>query len=103
MKWRGYVHHSFRIPNIFFQFLVLLLSRGNCSEMFYERTNIQINKIVILVVTEDGTVQEFIKDKKDYLLLLDKELEKYYNTNNLKEISQGSDDNVVRLNMPDWG
>ena len=73
------------------------------SEMFYERTNIQINKVVILVVTEDGTVQEFIKDKKDYLLLLDKELEKYYNTNNLKEISQGSDDNVVRLNMPDWG
>ena len=73
------------------------------SEMFYERTNIQINKIVILVVTEDGTVQEFIKDKKDYLLLLDKELEKYYNTNNLKEISQGSDNNVVRLNMPDWG
>ena len=71
--------------------------------MFYERTNIQINKIVILVVTEDGTVQEFIKDKKDYLLLLDKELEKYYNTNNLKEISQGSDNNVVRLNMPDWG
>ena len=38
--------------------------------MFYERTGIQINRIVILVVTEDGTVQQFIKDKKDYLLLL---------------------------------
>ena len=38
------------------------------SEMFYERTGIQINRIVILVVTEDGTVQQFIKDKKDYLL-----------------------------------
>ncbi len=73
------------------------------SEMFYERTGIQINRIVILVVTEDGTVQQFIKDKKDYLLHLDKELERYYNTDNLKEISQGSDNNVVRLNMPDWG
>ena len=60
------------------------------SEMFYERTGIQINRIVILVVTEDGTVQQFIKDKKDYLLSPDKELERYYNTDNLKELSQGS-------------
>ena len=37
------------------------------AEMFEERTGIEINQIVILVVTEDGTVQEFIKEKKDYL------------------------------------
>jgi genome maintenance exonuclease 1 len=37
------------------------------AEMFEERTGIEINQIVILVVTEDGLVQEFVKDKKDYL------------------------------------
>jgi uncharacterized spore protein YtfJ len=35
--------------------------------MFQERTGIEINQIVILVVTEDGLVQEFVKDKNDYL------------------------------------
>ena len=47
--------------------------------MYQERTQEQINQIVILVVTEDGTVQEFIKDKKTYLHLLDKEIGLYYN------------------------
>ena len=37
------------------------------AEMFYERTGIEIKQIVILVVTEDGTVQEFIKEKEPYL------------------------------------
>ena len=37
------------------------------AEMFGERTGIEISQIVILVVTEDGTVQEFIKDKQEYL------------------------------------
>ena len=40
------------------------------AEMFEERTGIEINQIVILVVTEDGIVQEFIKTKQDYLPLL---------------------------------
>ena len=40
------------------------------AEMFEERTGIEINQIVILVVTEDGSVQEFIKTKHDYLPLL---------------------------------
>jgi len=40
------------------------------AEMFEERTGLPINQIVILVVTEDGVVQEFIKDKSDYLPLL---------------------------------
>ena len=37
------------------------------AEMFGERTGIEISQVVILVVTEDGTVQEFIKDKNNYL------------------------------------
>ena len=40
------------------------------AEMFEERTGIEINQIVILVVTEDGIVQEFVKTKHDYLPLL---------------------------------
>ena len=73
-----------------------------------------VSTILQLIKLPDGTFKvlvegikraslENIKDKKDYLLHLDKELERYYNTDNLKEISQGSDNNVVRLNMPDWG
>ena len=38
--------------------------------MLEERTNINISQVVILVVTEDGTVQEFIKDKAPYLRML---------------------------------
>ena len=41
------------------------------AEMFGERTGIEINQVVILVVTEDGTVQEFVKDKKEYLPMLE--------------------------------
>ena len=37
------------------------------AEMFSELTGIDISQVVILVVTEDGTVQEFIKDKSDFL------------------------------------
>ena len=37
------------------------------AEMFGERTGIEISQVVILLVTEDGTVQEFIKDKHNYL------------------------------------
>ena len=40
------------------------------AEMFEERTGIEINQICILVVTEDGIVQEFVKNKKEYLPLL---------------------------------
>jgi len=37
------------------------------AEMFTELTGIDTDQIVILVVTEDGTVQEFIKKKSNYL------------------------------------
>ena len=40
------------------------------AEMFEERTGIPIQQIVILVVTEDGVVQEFIKEKTEYLPML---------------------------------
>ena len=57
-----------------------LLHTGSAyAEMYQERTLQEIEQIVILVVTEDGTVQEFVK-KHQYLHLLDKELNMYYNT-----------------------
>ena len=37
------------------------------AEMFSELTGIDISQVVILVVTEDGTVQEFIRHKCDFL------------------------------------
>ena len=40
------------------------------AEMFEERTKISIDQVVILVVTEDGVVQEFVKNKTEYLPLL---------------------------------
>ena len=40
------------------------------AEMFEERTGIAITQIVVLVVTEDGLVQEFVKEKTEYLPLL---------------------------------
>ena len=41
------------------------------AEMFEERTGIEINQICILVVTADGIVQEFVKDKKEYVPLIE--------------------------------
>jgi len=49
------------------------------AEMFEEMTGTPIKQIVILVVTENGTVQEFIKDKDEYLPLLEETLEEWYN------------------------
>ena len=40
------------------------------AEMFEERTGIGINQVAILVITEDGVVQEFVKDKTEYLPML---------------------------------
>ena len=40
------------------------------AEMFEERTGKPIDQIVILVVTEDGVVQEFVKTKHDYIPML---------------------------------
>ena len=40
------------------------------AEMFEELTGIKTSQVVILVVTEDGTVQEFVKSKEDFLVRL---------------------------------
>ena len=48
--------------------------------MYEERTGTSIDQIVILVVTEDGEVQEFVKDKKDYLPLLTESIVAFNNT-----------------------
>ena len=40
------------------------------AEMYEERTGKSIDQIVILVVTEDGVVQEFVKTKHDYIPML---------------------------------
>ena len=50
------------------------------AEMFEELTGQPINQIVILVVTEDGIVQEFIKDKKEYIPLLKETVNEWYKT-----------------------
>ena len=51
------------------------------AEMFEERTGIEINQVVILVVTVDGTVQEFRRDKKDYLIMLEDAVTEWSITN----------------------
>ena len=51
------------------------------AEMFQERTGIVITRVVILVVTEDGTVQEFVKNKYDYLDALTETVTEWRNQN----------------------
>ena len=47
------------------------------AEMYEERTGIPTDQIIILVVTEDGVVQEFIKSKQDYLPLLEEAINEF--------------------------
>ena len=47
------------------------------AEMFEERTGTPIEQVVILVVTEDGQVQEFVKKKHEYLPLLVETIEQF--------------------------
>ena len=51
------------------------------SEMFHERTGISTSQVVILVVSEDGTVQEFIKNKHNYLNDLSEAIEEWSTQN----------------------
>lgn len=57
--------------------------------MFEERTGIEINQICILVVTQDGEVQEFVKDKKEYLPLL------------VETIAEWEEKNIVGIVSPE--
>ena len=51
--------------------------------MFEERTGIEINQICILVVTEDGVVQEFVKDKTEYIPLLSDTIKEWEEKNEM--------------------
>ena len=61
------------------------------AEMFEELTGISTNQVVILVVTEDGTGQEFVKQKSDYIDLL------------VDAISDWREQNVIRKNIATVG
>ena len=47
------------------------------SLMFEERTGQTVEQCVILVITQDGTVQEFIKQRDDYIPLLNNAIEEW--------------------------
>ena len=53
------------------------------AEMFGERTGIMVDQVVILVITEDGTVQEFVKDKHDYLGFLSEAVQDWRKENEI--------------------
>ena len=55
-------------------------------EMFEERYGLAINQIAILIVTEDGTVQTFVKDKKDYLPLLQPVIDNFWKEQELDKL-----------------
>ena len=59
------------------------------AEMFHARTGIEIDQVVILVVTEDCTVQEFVKDKEPYIDLLNESLAEWRNQNETPNINNG--------------
>ncbi len=59
------------------------------AEMFEERTGNGVNQVVILVVTEDGTVQEFIKEKYDYLDSLTESVTEWRNQNETPNNNNG--------------
>ena len=63
------------------------------AEMFGERTGIIINQVVILVVTEDGTVQEFVKNKHDYLDFLSEAVQDWRKDNEIP--TDGIDDDRI--------
>ena len=47
-------------------------------EMYEERFGTPINQVVILIVTEDGAIQIFKKDKSSYLPLLQPAIDEFY-------------------------
>ena len=47
-------------------------------EMFEERYGQAIDQIAVLIVCEDGTRQTFVKDKKDYLPLLQPAIDEFW-------------------------
>ncbi len=60
------------------------------AEMYEERTGTEIEQIVILCVTEDGTVQEFVKEKFDYLDALTETVTEWRNQNEASSSNTGN-------------
>ena len=69
------------------------------AEMFEERTGLETSQIVILVVTEDGTVQEFVKNKQDYLPMLEESMNEW---SKLNETPINNDGDVSNRGLPDY-
>ena len=67
------------------------------AEMFEERTGLKTDQIVILVVTEDGTVQEFIKNKQDYLPMLEESINEWSKSNETSSNIYAGDVSSSRL------
>jgi hypothetical protein len=55
--------------------------RGTAVHELEERYGLAINQIAILIVTEDGAIQTFVKDKKDYLPLLQPAIDDFWEKN----------------------
>ena len=69
------------------------------AEMFEERTGIETEQVVILVVTEDGTVQEFVKNKQEFLPMLEEAVTKWRSTN---ETSINNDGDVSNRGLSEY-
>ena len=59
------------------------------AEMYEERTGTEINQIVILCVTEDGSVQEFVKEKYDFLEMITESVAEWREKNETPSINNG--------------
>ena len=59
------------------------------AEMYEERTGTEINQIVILCVTEDGTVQEFVKEKYDFLDMITESVAEWREKTETPSINNG--------------
>ena len=68
------------------------------GEMFKEQTGIEISQVVILVVTEDGTVQEFAKEKNDYLNALSEAVTEWRNQNEIPSLHNNDSVSHARIN-----
>ena len=67
--------------------------------MFEERTGIETEQVVILVVTEDGTVQEFVKNKQEFLPMLEEAVTEWSKSN---ETSINNDGDVSNRGLSEY-
>ena len=62
--------------------------------MFEERTGFEIDQVVILCVTEDGSVQEFVKQKSDYLEALTETVTHWSEKNEIPDIKSDTESTI---------